>query len=119
MNWRTPLCNTIWSLKQFSAEQRDTTILWASELSGICDASVPKAPMPHVELGVGEDDAGELHLSWYWKAQHRTLTVAVSRDLGVSLRMLDQDTYQEHERPSHELLKRSVQCFFDGWLPNG
>ncbi len=58
-------------------------------------------------------------LSWYWKAQHRALSLYIEADENVWLQMLDDGRAHTDMRPTHELLKRSVQCFFEGWLPNG
>jgi len=114
VNWLTPLCQEIVKDKRFSREQRDVAVLWAGELSALCDRWVPNAPIPAVQR---EPDDGAVVLSWIWKSQQRELSVYIGADQRVSLHMFDRERNHIDLTPTHELLKRSVQCFFEGWVP--
>lgn len=117
MNWLTPLCQEILKLKSFSRDHRDTVILWASELAGICDSFVPDAPQPIL----GSDPAeGTIELSWLWQRQQRAIGVTVEQgDLRASVTMIDRGDTHVTLRPSHDQLKTSVRSFFEEWVPRG
>jgi len=120
MPWLHSLCAKITAMRELPEEQRTASVLWASELAGICDRWVPRAPELQLEMVPTEDypRAPELYLSWFWEAKLRTLTVGVDHEGRVELLLLDEESYQNTENPAHEVVKRSVQCFFDGWSPS-
>lgn len=113
MNWLTPLCQQIVADKRFTREQRDSGVLWAGELSGICDRWVMGAPSPIIDADP-DYEGSALVLCWLWQKRVRSLSIYVEPDLNVSLMMLDGE-FSTTEKPTHELLKRYVQCFFEGW----
>lgn len=115
MNWLTPLCQEILAKKEFSRDQRDTLVLWAAELSGICETFAPKAPIPQLETF----PTGQIQLSWYWNDKLRGLTLSVEENLRVALTLVDMDRSHVTVQPSHEQLKRAAQSFFEGWVPHG
>lgn len=115
MNWRTPVCQEIVGRKEFSLDQRDTAVLWVSELSALCDLWVSRAPAPHVER---DPENGALMVSWLWQAKQRCFSLCVDTDLSVSLLMMDQAIAQTVEKPSHDVIKSAVRSFFEGWVPN-
>jgi hypothetical protein len=120
MPWLHPLCTKIVAMRELPEEQRTVSVLWASELAGICDRWVPLAPTLQLDMAPTEDypRAPELRLSWFWQAQHRTLTLTVDHEGRVDLLLLDAEAVQDTENPAHEVVKRSVQCFFEGWAPS-
>lgn len=120
MLWLHPLCEKITRMRELPEEQRTAAVLWASELSGICDRWIPLAPTLQLETVPTEDypRAPELHLSWFWQNQHRSLTVIVNLEGRVELLLLHGGAAQTTEQPGHDVVKRSVQCFFDGWQPS-
>ncbi len=115
MPWLHPLCEKIREQKAFSMDQRDTLILWAAELAGICARWVPLASSPQLE---GFDDEGELHLAWSRPMLERSLRVIVDEKNEVCLNLYDRGVVQNDPRPTHERLKVAVQCFFSGWSPS-
>ena len=117
MNWLTPLCQEIVRDKRFSREQRDTAVLWAGELSALCDRWVDGAPIPFVDIEP-DDEGNVMMLSWLWRQEQKSFSLCIEVDLSVSLMMVDRER-SLHEVATHELLKRSVQCFFEGWVPIG
>ncbi len=113
MNWLTPVCQEILAMKSFGRDQRDTLVLWAAELSGICDQAVKTAPAPAVD----SLDKTDMILRWADRADDRELTVFVAPDLQVCLHLRHGFRTQVTPRPSHEYLKRSVRSFFEGaWV---
>lgn len=108
MNWHTPLCQKILAMKMFPVEQRSTLILWASELSGICDMSAPRAPV----LQVDTLDWADLMLRWTELFDDRELTLYVDPELLVSLHLRHSAKTAITESPSHDQLKRAVEAFF-------
>lgn len=116
MNWLTPLCQDIVRDKRFTKDQRDTAVLWAGELSALCDRWAPRAPIPQLDLDQNEEDPA-LMLCWFWVAKQRSLSLYIEEDLAVSVHMSDADRNHIDIKPNHEQLKRAVQCFFEGWEP--
>lgn len=114
MNWLTPLCQEIVRDKRFTKEQRDTAVLWAGELSALCDRWVAHAPVPNLDLDPNEEEPALL-LCWFWLRAERSLTLRIEEDLSVCLHMSDTGRSHIYLKTNHEQLKRAVQCFFEGW----
>ncbi len=108
MNWHTPLCQKILAMKLFPVEQRSALILWASELSGICDVAAPRASVPLVDTR----DWRELLLGWSDAHDERELTIYVCPDLKASLHLRHFANLEVTLTPTHEKLKRAVEAFF-------
>ncbi len=108
MNWLTPLCQKILAMKLFPREQRNALALWASELSGICDVSAPRARMPLAD----SIDWTDMLLRWTEEHDERELTLYVTPLLKVSLHLRHRAKTSVTDSPSHEQLKRAVEAFF-------
>ena len=107
MNWLTPLCQEIMKLKSLPREHRDTLILWASELSGICDSFAKRAPAPTIYY-----DATWCHIGW-WFAEERGLLAVTMSDGSVALVMHHGEHKNETPNPTHAQLKSAVRGFFE------
>ncbi len=109
MNWLTPVCHEILAMKSFERDQRDTLVLWAAELSGICDQGAKDAPAPMVD----SMNKIDMLLRWEDRIDDRELTVFVDPGLQVCLHLRYGFRTQVTPRPSHEHLKRAVRSFFE------
>ena len=116
MNWLTPFCQEIDKQKNISRGARDTAILWASELSAICDLYVKLAPILQLE-NIHDHEGDELKLSWFWLNEQRSFTLSVGDGVAPTLILMDGTRNEVTDAPSHDKLKRAVQCFFEGWSP--
>lgn len=110
------MCQEIVADKRFTREQRDVAVLWISELWSLCERWVPKAPPPIIER---EAEDGTIVIHWLWQAKQRSLGLYIEKDESVWLQMLDRGYSRTDMKPTHEVLKRCVQSFFEGWVPNG
>jgi len=99
-------------LKSFPSEQRDVLVLWVSELSGICDSFVPRAPIPQL------DSIDRYDLLLRWEHGERELTIFVHPEtLRVTLHLRHWSKVNITSGPSHDQLKTAVRSFFEGWYP--
>jgi hypothetical protein len=113
MNWLHVLRESISSRRSAPQPQREALLLWANELAAICDAHAPRAPVLQLDDGA-TDGEPELQLSWFWIDEQRALTVSVSEQLVPRLLLIDGTRVSLTEHPTHEQVKRAVQCFFEG-----
>lgn len=124
MNWRYSLCEKILAVRSAPAACRDTAVMWASELSAICDRWVPNAAEP-VLLGTVSDDIDMgIGMSWYGPgddptkfSQRGTLHLMVRYDERVMMYLSDGDQNVTVYEPPHCVLKTSVRSFFERFPP--
>lgn len=108
MNWLHPLTERIMAEREFPGEQRRTLVLWANELSAICDQYVPRAPAPEL---LSLDKVLQL----VWTLNVRYFSIGVTPGLRLLLAMNDPMGTHHQTDPTHQELRRDVLCLFDGW----
>lgn len=110
MNWLQPLTDSILAERRMPGEQRRTLVLWATELSEICDRHVPRAPAPMLLL------PGHL-MQLVWTLNDRFFAVSVTPDSRAILAMNDPNGTHLQDDPSYTELRTHVRSLFEGWKP--
>lgn len=111
MNWLEPLTREILAMRKPSGAQRRALVLWANELSAICDQLIPDAPAPDLEPAVGDDGTIRIH----WILNDRVFSLSVTPGYRALLAMNDPKGQHRVVDPTHQELRRYVLCLFDGW----
>ena len=117
MNWLTPSCSHIRSLRSIPRACRDAAVLWVAELSGICDKWSPDAPAP--AIGTETDDV-DLFLSIGWVTaapyQSRLCVMIQQADSDPKVQLVHRTPVGatwDVTNPPHEVLRNCMRIFFE------